>query len=923
MLRKLSLKSSLLLLTLLPSGLFALILSIGFSWIQVQNSQEQLIQRGQLIGQQIARISTYSLQHENIPELQKIAQETIDLEDVRFVRFRGSNAKAIASAGPSLRYTVPLPSVQPVLEHKDLSSILVIPILEQSQEHTSTATPPPIGWLELELSHQNTLLKGYKQMAISVLLILLGLTITAIWALRLSNTVSQPLETVLKGIRRIKEGDFDTPIQRTLSFEINQLIDGINQMAHTIKLSHEELQSSIDQATDDIQQTLETLEFQNVELDLARKEALEASKTKSEFLANMSHEIRTPLNGIIGFTQLLGKTELTPNQREQLNTIYASAENLLGIINEVLDFSRIEAGKLILENMPFNLRDLIQEVITLLAPSAHSKHLELYSLIYHDTPSNFMGDPQRLKQVLTNLIGNAIKFTLHGSVMVKVMMEDEIDNKVLLRINIKDTGMGIANEDIDKLFNAFTQLDHSTNRKASGTGLGLSISKRIIEQMKGEIGVTSKLGQGSEFWLVLSLEKAYSQFNTPVVLDELQGLQAATFEETPLGSKVLTHTLQDCGLIGENFTDIESLYATAKKHQNTVQAFTFAFLNVRLAQYRPEEILPWLTRLTELQVIPMLICNSLELTYYQKALPDFYEQMLARPVCYRKLQKMCVNLIGQNGQSNLISTTLENPVFESKNAALRILCVDDNPANLLLIKTLLEDLNIDVITAQNGFSAVDIVQHESLDLVFMDIQMPEMDGQQTTEHIRAWEEQTGKSKLPIIAVTAHALPHERTALLQNGLCDYLSKPINEQVLIQMITKWTGIQLTNNVFVAPNPPLTASIDTSELAVLDMEESIRLTNGKQSLASDLLKLLLDSLPADKEFIQQAREEANYSKLLERVHRLHGATRYCGVPQLRYYCNETETALKSNANNISALLDELEHAIDRLLIVAASES
>lgn len=924
MLRKLSLKSSLLLLTLLPSGLFALVLSIGFSWVQVQTSQEQLIQRGQLIAQQIARLSTHALLQQNIASLKSIAQETIEMDDVRSVRFRGANGKTIASAGPTLRHAIPLPDVQPVIEHKDLSSILLIPIFNLAHEYTATATPQPIGWLEIELSHQNTLLKGYKQMAIGVLLILLGLTITAIWALRLSNSVSKPIETVLNGIRRIKEGDFDTPIERTLSYELNQLIDGVNQMAQTIKHNQEEMQSNIDQATDDIQQTLETLEFQNVELDLARKEAIEASRTKSEFLANMSHEIRTPLNGIIGFTQLLGKTELTPNQREQLNTIYSSAEDLLGIINEVLDFSRIEAGKLILENMPFNLRDLIQEVITLLAPSAHSKSLELYSLIYHDTPSNFMGDPQRLKQVLTNLMGNAIKFTLHGSVMIKVMMEDEVDNKVQLRISIKDTGIGIADEDVDKLFHAFTQVDHSSSRKTSGSGLGLSISKRIIEQMKGEIGVTSKLGQGSEFWLVLNLEKAYSQFNTPIVPDELQGLSVATLEQSPLGIKVLTHILQDCGLQGENFESIEDLYNSAQQRQKNHSAFAFACLNVRLTQIRPEQLAPWLNKLQALHVQPIIICNSLEMAHYQNALPKYHDQVLARPVCYRKLQKLCARLL-QQPHSNVFehedSAPLRLPEKTLNQHSLRILCVDDNPANLLLIKTLLEDLQVEVFTAQNGFCAIDIVQHEALDLVFMDIQMPEMDGQQATEKIRLWEAQNGYEKLPIIAVTAHALPHERAALLQNGLCDYLSKPINEQVLIQMIKKWTG----NEIIAAPSPqhasdwPVHAQ---DELEILDQAEGLRLTNGKQGLANDLLRLLLDSLPADKEFIQLARSENNISVLLERVHRLHGATRYCGVPQLRQRCYEAETALKANSPNLTSLLDALEQAIDRVLIVAASQ-
>ncbi|RYD94518.1 MAG: hypothetical protein EOP50_09385, partial [Sphingobacteriales bacterium] len=294
-----------------------------------------------------------------------------------------------------------------------------------------------------------------------------------------------------QAVMQLKDGHLETRLPALGSHELDELAAGINRMAETLQNAQEELQHSVDQATEDVRQNLETIEIQNIELDLARKEALEASRIKSEFLANMSHEIRTPLNGILGFTHLLQKSELTPRQLDYLGTIEKSADSLLGIINEILDFSKIEAGKLVLDSIPFNLRDLLQDTLTILAPAAHAKQLELVSLVYRDTPLALIGDPLRLKQILTNLVSNAIKFTREGTIVARAEMVEDHEDSVQLRISVQDTGIGLSNQDVRALFQAFSQADNSLSRQPGGTGLGLVISKRLIEQMGGEIGVDS------------------------------------------------------------------------------------------------------------------------------------------------------------------------------------------------------------------------------------------------------------------------------------------------------------------------------------------------------------------------------------------------------------------------------------------------
>lgn len=493
MFKDLGIKGRVLLLTLLPTSLLAMVLGGYFTWVQLSDMRAQLIERGQLIAEQLAPLAATALARKDTAVLNRIANEALDQPDVRAVTFLDARQERLAHAGPSMLTVAPAGDASHLSMSTELDTThFLLPVLGRHHSLSGATEPDDervLGWVELELSHHGTLLRGYRSLFTSLLLIAAGLGVTALLALRMSRAINAPLELISQGVAQLKEGRMETRLPPMGSNELDELASGINRMAETLQSAQEEMQHNIDQATEDVRQNLETIEIQNIELDLARKEALEASRIKSEFLANMSHEIRTPLNGILGFTNLLQKSELSPRQQDYLTTIQKSAESLLGIINEILDFSKIEAGKLVLENLPFNLRDLIQDALTMLAPAAHEKQLELVSLVYRDTPIQLQGDPQRLKQILTNLVGNAIKFTQGGTVAVRAMLEDESDDRAQLRISVQDTGIGLSEEDQQALFKAFSQADNSLSRQAGGTGLGLVISKRLIEQMGGEIGV--------------------------------------------------------------------------------------------------------------------------------------------------------------------------------------------------------------------------------------------------------------------------------------------------------------------------------------------------------------------------------------------------------------------------------------------------
>ncbi|HAW23183.1 MAG TPA: hybrid sensor histidine kinase/response regulator, partial [Pseudomonas sp.] len=448
----------------------------------------------------------------------------------------------------------------------------------------------------------------------------------------------------------------------------------------------------------------------------------EASRIKSEFLANMSHEIRTPLNGILGFTHLLQKSDLTPRQQDYLSTIEKSADSLLGIINEILDFSKIEAGKLVLDNIPFNLRDLIEDTLTILGPAAHQKHLELVSLVYRDTPLSLVGDPLRLKQVLTNLVSNAIKFTNEGTVIVRAMVEDERSDRAQLRISVQDTGIGLTDQDLRALFQAFSQADNSLSRQPGGTGLGLVISKRLIEQMGGEIGVDSIPEEGSEFWISLSLPKARDDIED-LPRAALLGRKVGLLEQHPLTRQALQHQLESCGMEVLPFDSLDQLQAAVFEAHTSDTPIEVAVLGVTHREIAPQQLCLRLWEFEGLGCKCIVLCPTSEQAQYHEALPESHThaQLQSKPACTRKLQRVLLDLL-RPPQAMIESIAV------SETRPPRVLCVDDNPANLLLLETLLTDMGGEVEAVSSGAEALEAVKHKSFDLVFMDVQMPGMDG---------------------------------------------------------------------------------------------------------------------------------------------------------------------------------------------------
>ncbi len=485
-----SIKNKILLLALLPATVIALLITAYFTSMRIADLDQTLLNRGKAITTHVTQASEYAVFSGNRDILRDLVNATLKETDVVSAIITDVQGVPLVKSGAT-----PAPAGLPTEAHSNTAMTLSAnkkflvfhsPILlagiaiDDYADTTGSAQRQPLGYVTIALSRASTVKKQEEAFVTALFMIFAGLIVSALIALRMARGVTRPIMNVTEAMKRLEQGDLEIHIAPTSTDELRVLETGINSTASALKAAQDELQDKIAQATLDLRNTLDMMELQNAELDSARHNALEASRVKSEFLANMSHEIRTPMNAIAGFTNLILKTKLDDEQRDYIETIRKSSENLLAIINDILDLSKIESGKLKLNNVACDLRECLDEVLSLLAPIAHEKGLELVPIVYSDVPFHLGGDPLRVKQLITNLVDNAIKFTHEGSVVVRVMLDDEdSSDQTILRISVTDTGIGIAPKDRQRLFSAFTQADTSDTRKYGGTGLGLAICKKL------------------------------------------------------------------------------------------------------------------------------------------------------------------------------------------------------------------------------------------------------------------------------------------------------------------------------------------------------------------------------------------------------------------------------------------------------------
>jgi two-component system, NarL family, sensor histidine kinase BarA len=888
---KYGLRARVLAFTIIPTLLIGSLLAGYFIFHRHQQIENFMIEQGTSVIEPLAIASEYGLTRSSREDLRRLIS-TSHRRNSPLIKsiaiFTKDNNLFVTSNFHRDFMQMRLPDGKAIpeltsVEHLNNYIILRTPILaENSLTETSLqsrSTPEVIGYMTLELNTDSSVIAQYRDTATAIFIVLIGLVLSVIFGLNLVHVVIEPINRMVRAVYHIREGRLDTRVRGKMDGELDMLKNGINAMAKAISEYHNEMQQSIDQATSDLRETLEQIEIQNVELDMAKKRAQEAARIKSEFLANMSHELRTPLNGVIGFTRQLFKTQLSLHQRDYLGTIEHSAKNLLSIINDILDFSKLEAGKLTLENIPFNVREMINDTVTLLAPSAHDKHLELSLLVSQPIPDLVAGDPLRLQQIITNIVGNAIKFTEQGMVNIHISTSIAADQQtVVLRIRIRDTGIGMSGDQLMRLFQPFIQGDSSISRRYGGTGLGLVISQKLIEQMDGTMHVHSEPNQGSEFTITIPLELVSEEGNITHEQQSLNGKSVLLWENDPWSRESCLSMLNEWHIQTTIASD-EQTYTDAK----------FYAVVVGFAPDTPIETVQHTVTLClqryQLEKLVVLL-NSSDPTLHERLMQNKRVYSISKPVVHHK---MLQSLLQPLPPAQTLSIAIEP---QKDRLPLSVLAVDDNPANLKLIVALLRDLVDDVQFCQNGQQAVALAAVTPFDLIFMDVQMPIMDGIQACRLIH----QDDRNKhTPIVAVTAHASPGERERMMANGMDEYLSKPIDEAQLKRLL-----LQLSNS---------TTPVST---IFIDWTQSLEKVKGNESLAKEMLEMLVNSFAEISPLINHTLAGNECAELLDAIHKLRGGAAYCGVPQLQASCAELEQGLRSGLT-CSAFEPELLELLD----------
>lgn len=877
-----NLKARIIMLVIIPILLVSITLSYYLIVTRIEDAKQVITNKGDLISKYLVVASEYALFTNNVSIMQNLISHSLSHPDVTKVVVYDKYRNVLTTSEKEwplpkhldyftslIRDVKPIVIVKPVYS----SGFRVLDYEEESPEtKLETEKRNVIGWVELQITKDSLTSKKIEIIQNSLLITLITLIVGIVLSLRTIGSVTRPILHLTNMVKEIKKGRYGIRVKEISTGELGTLEKGFNTMMTSLETSHNQLQSRIALATQELTATIDQLELNNAELALAQQKAERASHTKEEFLARMSHEIRTPMNAVMGYAKLLEKTKQTEEQMEHTRIINRACHQLLTVIDDVLNYSKIESGTIELENIEFDIQESMEDVVSMLSHAAHDKGLELVLLMYSDMPIAVKSDPVRINQILINLVNNAIKFTEQGSIVIHVENLEETLSDVTIKISVSDTGIGIDQKEVETLFNEFTQADSSITRRYGGTGLGLTIAKKLSEYMQGIIGVESQIGEGSKFWFTVKCQRATATLFENEY-DSLKNQKILVFDSNPYSVRTLRN----------NYIRWNATVFTARKFDKVIQILSrqhtdtskFNVIIIGLSQNEvgSDEILNKYLAIRSIYAGPILILVGIE----SYKLPDgiLIDPAVTfhiKPIRRKSLLTVTHAILGNDRQAIV---TKENSLLKDDYTQGKVvLVVEDNVFNQSLINALLKERQINSIVANNASEALSIINTTHIDLVLMDIHLPDMSGIEAAKRIIS--SKITKIAIPIIALTADVFIKDDTDFIESGINDCIIKPISEQRFWDVINTWISQSITNitDQGVRENSMLSSSV------LINVDD--------EALTREIKSII--------QRINDTDITSSLQLIAEEVHQLKGLIGYFSIHELSVWLKRMENGLMS---------------------------
>ena len=864
-----------------------LIVASALSWLSLSNHNESLtrslIDSGESTAAFLAATAELSMYAEDRASLETLGLGALRFPSTASVGFINRSNQLIAVTGNPNIMTADY--IKPCIEQSSFNTLdylhICKPIIANTKQLSDFSSEEQsdddfeqeqYGWVVLAISMEPLYQQKQSNLYLISSITLGVVLIISILALRIGRSISAPILALEKTVNDLGAGNFDSRAQEAGPLETQTLAKGINSLATTVATSQKQLEQRVEESTQQLVLALKNIGDKNTTLEKTQQELKSAMTAKDEFLARMSHELRTPLTAIAGFSRLLQRSGMDETQKQYSGNIVGASDLLMGTIDGILDFSKLQEKALTIEIIEFDLRDAMESLLAMHAYHSHTKSLELVLIIDPDVPTNVQGDPTRIKQVINNLLSNAIKFTPLGDVVLHITMVEDYADKTRLSFQVKDSGIGMDKESQSRLFKPFSQADHSITRRFGGTGLGLVICKQLLDLMDGSISIDSEPNQGSTFIVELPLTKNTSPENktTPSVVGSESPLNIVAFEPNRWTNQALSSLLTDWH--GKVFLcRSEQSLVDKLGNDNSIDVVIFGLAPDRTDN---DYIAQQLADIRKLFAGPIVILNSYSEwdnhftePYWHEAAPIHH---LSRPLRRHVLLNTLQELQGVSSASDTQPTAMAQHL-----RGLKILVAEDNQYSQHLIQLMLELLGAEVVTADNGEQAIEQFKQHFVDVVLMDIHMPVMDGITATLRIA---ELAGEEGIPVIGLTANIMENERQALFQAGAVDLLFKPLNEQQLIKTITELVGRTVVENGH------------SNTAGLLDAVAS------KETLKDELNRLV--------QILEQAVNSQQMDNTAEIIHEMLGLSGMFGTEDVTVKINQLRSALKADVEQVTIL-------------------